>query len=153
MNDSTTSGITIRQGLRDDMDNLADLLEILFSIEEDFVFDEFLQRQGLDLMLANPQGCILVAEVDGRVAGMCTGQLIVSTAEGGPALLVEDVIVHEKFRNRGVGSRLMEQIAAWARTKGVHRLQLLADRNNHTALEFYRKIGWQTTQLICLRKK
>ena len=31
-------------------------------------------------------------------------------------------------------------------------MQLLADRTNHPALDFYRRQGWQHTQLICLRK-
>jgi len=34
----------------------------------------------------------------------------------------------------------------------VSRLQLLADRNNIQATDFYQKLGWQATQLICLRK-
>jgi ribosomal protein S18 acetylase RimI-like enzyme len=31
-------------------------------------------------------------------------------------------------------------------------LQLLADKNNLPALNFYQKQGWQSTQLVCLRK-
>jgi hypothetical protein len=32
-------------------------------------------------------------------------------------------------------------------------MQLLADRNNINALDFYKKQKWAATQLICLRKK
>jgi hypothetical protein len=35
---------------------------------------------------------------------------------------------------------------------GLVRLKLLADGGNRPALAFYRKTGWQETQLICLRK-
>ena len=142
---------TIRPAVHADLDTLTSLLEILFSIEDDFIFNETLQRQGLELMLANERGCILAAEVDGQVVGMCSGQITVSTAEGGPALLVEDVIVHEDYRGRGIGHRLMEKVVEWGKTKGVLRLQLLADRNNASALEFYKRLGWQATELICLR--
>jgi GNAT superfamily N-acetyltransferase len=45
------------------------------------------------------------------------------------------------------------KIEDWARERGVKRLELLADRNNSPALEFYRKLNWQSTQLICLHKK
>ena len=145
------SSVTIRPAVLSDIDTLTSLLKILFSIEEDFIFNETLQRQGLGLMLDNERGCVLVAEVNGQVVGMCSGQITVSTAEGGPALLVEDVIVQEDCRGQGFGRRLMEEVAGWGKTKGALRLQLLADRNNASALEFYKKLGWQTTELICLR--
>jgi len=149
---SPDPSILIRPARQKDLDHLAALLEKLFSIEKDFVYNEKLQRQGLDFMLKNERGCILVAEAGKEIAGMCSGQLTVSTSEGGQALLVEDVVVHEKFRGKGVGRQLMQGIAEWGRAKGVSRFQLLADRNNTAALDFYLKLGWRTTELICLRK-
>ncbi|MBI5556623.1 MAG: GNAT family N-acetyltransferase [Deltaproteobacteria bacterium] len=145
--------VIIRPARPGDINSLTALLKILFTIEEDFIFDEMLQRRGLRMMLDNPWACILAAEADGQVIGMCTGQLTVSTAEGGPALLVEDVVVRKDWHGRGIGRLLMENLGAWAREKGVSRLQLLADRNNGPALDFYKKLGWQTTELICLRKR
>ena len=134
-----------------DLASLVSLLALLFSIEEDFVFDEPRQRRGLALMLANERGCVLVAEDAGRVIGMCSGQLLVSTAEGSLSLLVEDVVVDEHWRGRSVGRMLLAAISDRARANKVSRLQLLADRNNIPALDFYRSLGWQTTELICVR--
>lgn len=145
--------VPIRPAGPADIDSLVSLLHVLFSIEEDFVFNKARQQRGLEMMLNTSRGCILVAEADAAVIGMCSGQLTISTAEGGPALLVEDVVVHENWQGRGIGSRLMEAIIAWAAEQGASRFQLLADRNNRPALDFYEKIGWQTTQLICLRKQ
>ena len=133
-----------------DIPALLALLELLFSLETDFSFDAARQRRGLELLLDRPDARVLAAEVDGRIAGMCSGQLTLSTAEGGPALLVEDVVVHEQYRGRGIGGALLKRIAAWGESRGASRLQLLADRDNGPALEFYRKRGWRTTRLICL---
>jgi len=141
----------IRPAQSADLDSLVSLLHTLFTIEEDFSFDDARQRRGLELMLANERGCVLVAEAEGRVVGMCTGQLLVSTAEGALSLLIEDVVVNELWRGRGVGRLLMAAISDWASAKKVSRLQLLADGNNKPALDFYRSQGWQTTALICLR--
>jgi len=149
----TASIVTIRPARAGDIDSLTALLKILFTIEEDFIFDEMLQRRGLQMVLDNDRACLLAAEADGQVLGMCSGQLTVSTAEGGPALLVEDVVVRRDWHGRGIGRRLMESLGEWAGKKGVSRLQLLADRNNRPALDFYDKLGWQTTELICLRKR
>lgn len=143
--------VKIRSAQPADLAGLVSLLSALFAIEEDFVFDEPRQLRGLSLLLADERGCVLVAEAQGRVIGMCTGQLLVSTAEGGLSLLVEDVVVYEQWRGRGVGRLLLEAISDWAKANQVSRLQLLADRNNIPALDFYRSLGWQTTELICLR--
>lgn len=143
--------ITIRTACSEDLHALASLLEELFYIEEDFSVDRERQLTGLNLMLHNTQGCVLVAVADGTVVGMCTGQLLISTAEGGPAVMVEDVVVRRGWRNKGLGSKLMAAVAAWAQEHGATRLQLLADRNNTPAFAFYARLGWKQTRLVCMR--
>ncbi|GFM35197.1 GNAT family N-acetyltransferase [Desulfovibrio subterraneus] len=142
---------TIRTARDSDLLDLASLLEELFYIEEDFTVDRDRQLRGLDLMLHNPQGRVLVAEADGTVVGMCTGQLLISTSEGGPAVMVEDVVVRRGWRNKGVGAELMTAITQWAQEQGATRLQLLADRNNTPAFAFYNRLGWKHTRLVCMR--
>jgi GNAT superfamily N-acetyltransferase len=148
----TDPQITIRTAVPADIDNLTALLRVIFAIEKDFTFDEETRRRGLQMMLCHDRGCILVAESEGRIIGMCSGQLTISTAEGGPALLIEDVAIQRDWQGKGVDRRLMAEIGEWARLHNVSRLQLLADRHNANALTFYRKLGWQATELICLRK-
>lgn len=145
--------VIVRSANRDDLDELVGLLELLFSIEEDFEFDARRQQQGLEMMLDHDQAAVLVAEAQGMVIGMGTGQTTISTAEGGPALLVEDVVVKETWQGQGVGRSLVAGLEEWACRRGIGRLQLLADRNNAAGLEFYRALGWQKTELICLRKR
>jgi len=145
--------IRIRPAELADMNALLFLLHMLFSIEEDFSFDEILQSRGLKMMLENTENrCIMVAECENKVVGMCSVQILISTAEGGPAGLVEDLAVHPNYRNRNIGRTLLKEIGKWAAEKGATRVQLLADRNNAAALGFYEKLNWKSTQLICLRK-
>ncbi|WP_242339315.1 GNAT family N-acetyltransferase [Anaeromyxobacter sp. SG66] len=145
--------VAIRGATPADTEPLARLLGILFSIEADFRPDPERQRRGLALMLGEPERrAVLVAERGGEVVGMVTAQLVVSTAEGGPAALVEDLVVDAAERGRGVGRRLLEAIEGWAAARGASRLQLLADRENDPALAFYARTGWRATRLVCLRR-
>ncbi len=146
--------LTIRPAIRDDLNAMVSLLQALFAIEDDFMPDPERQRQGLALFLdgAGKHRVILVAAADAAVIAMATVQILISTAQGGPVGLVEDVVVRQDCRGRGVGRKLMEALADWAVERGLTRLQLLADRANRPALAFYQHIGWQNTQLVCLRR-
>lgn len=144
----------IRKTKPGDIKALISLLKILFTIETDFTFDEAKQSRGLQLMLETPDTrCIMVAETGGQVIGMCSAQLLVSTAEGGMVALIEDMVVAGEYRGRGIGEKLLAAIEDWAVRQGATRLELLADQTNTPALEFYQKMNWRQTRLICWHKK
>ncbi len=148
-----TADLSIRRATSSDLDALVRLLGVLFSIEADFAPYVERQRRGLAMLLATPErAAVLVAERAGAVAGMVTAQLVVSTAEGGPSALVEDMVVEANERRHGVGRALLAAAEAWAAERGATRLQLLADRENAPALRFYERLGWRWTQLVCLRR-
>ncbi|MDD5035583.1 MAG: GNAT family N-acetyltransferase [Methylococcaceae bacterium] len=147
-----TISAIIRFAQEADIAEMTALLRELFSIEADFRFDELKQRRGLACLLDSSTGKIWVAEEKGCVVGLCTLQVLISTAEGGPVGLVEDVVVAKDWRGRGLGRRLLEAAETWARTHGLTRLQLLADGGNRPALDFYHRLDWQETRLIGLRK-
>lgn len=159
------AAVTIREAAERDLDALVELLGLLFSLEADFAIDAVRQRRGLEQMLPARPGArsggassagrlVLVADdaEAGRVVGMATAQVVVSTAEGGPALLVEDVVLRPEARGRGLGRALLERIEAWGRRLGATRLQLVADRDNAPALAFYAACGFHPTNLVCLRR-
>lgn len=148
------TAFTIRNAQLSDIPILIELLRVLFSIEEDFVFDEEKQRQGLEMMLQDQENrCIFIAEFEQRVVGMISGQTLISTAEGSISVLVEDVIIDQDYRRQGIGRELLNVMESWAFQKGARRLQLLADINNSSALSFYKQLNWSNTRLMCLQKK
>ncbi len=142
----------IRPATQSHIPAMIELLRRLFTIEADFGFSAERQRRGLELLLAAPTARVMVAEEDGKVVAMATAQLVISTAEGGPSLLIEDLVVLPAHRKKGVGGALLIALAEWGACLGADRMQLLADRANHPALDFYQHLGWRETQLICLRK-
>ena len=150
-----TKEVQIRTAQLKDTEEMVNLLKELFAVEKDFAFDEKKQRKGISLMVTNCQKhrCVKVAQIDGRVVGMCTAQTLVSTAEGSMVALIEDMVVSSKYRGMGIGRKLMAHIERWVKSREVTRLQLLADRTNFSALDFYDKMGWLPTSLIGLRKK
>ncbi len=105
------------------------------------------------MLLTDPSdsSLVLVAVMEGKVVGMVSVQTLVSTAEGGKVGLVEDVIVDREYRGRGIGTLLLNHAVVWGRNRKLKRLQLLADRGNLPAINFYLHRGWTATNLFCLR--
>ncbi len=148
-----TTGLVIRLAQPADIEAMAELISLLFTVEEDFSVDMDKQRSGLEMFLKYPTGrCLLVAEQGQKVIGMCSAQILISTAEGGWKALVEDVVVAEGFRGLGIGKKLLGALEEWAKLQGVTRMDLLADRNNAEGLEFYDRLQWRKTNLIALQK-
>lgn len=142
----------IRTATVGDIDSMLLLLKLLFSIEDDFLFSAEKQCRGLELLLASHTAKVLVATLNNQVVGMATGQLVISTAEGSLSMLIEDVVVDNDFQGRGYGSQLLEMLGQWGESMGANRMQLLADRGNSPAFDYYLGHGWSTTSLLCLRK-
>ncbi len=144
----------IRAASPPDLDAMVGLIEQLFALEPDYGFDAAKVKHGLDLLLCQTDtAAVWVAEQDGQVVGMCSAQIVISTAEGGRVAWVEDVVVRHDLHGSGLGRRLLDAVSTWAKRHGISRLQLLADTENAAALNFYRRLDWQTTRMICLRQR
>ena len=138
----------------DDLTQLVELLAELFTLESDFRPEREKQLRGLRSIIDEPAlGRLFVLRIAGKVAGMANALITVSTAEGGRVLLLEDVIVRREHRGGGLGRRMVEHVLDWARGQGMTRVTLLADRDNHAALDFYRKLGLEHSNMTVLRKK
>ena len=136
-----------------DLPAMADLLAELFSLEKDFRPDRNKQMKGMRTILNEPElGKLFVLRVDGKVAGMANALITISTAEGSKVLLLEDVIVSSKYRAAGLGRKLVEHVCEWARSEGMTRVTLLADKDNAQALGFYERLGFENSAMVVKRK-
>ncbi len=144
---------TIDSATADDLEPMADLLAELFTLESDFKPERGKQIAALRLILDNPAvGQLFVLRVDGGVAGMANALFTVSTAEGCPVVLLEDVIVNTAHRGSGLGRQLVDHVLAWAAANGLPRVTLLADKDNAPALAFYERLGFEYSAMRVLRK-
>ena len=138
----------------EDIDAMADLLHELFTLESDFQPQRAKQLAALSWLLAHPaHGRLFVARDGGRVVGMVNALISISTAEGGPVLILEDVILAASHRHGGHGRQLVEHVLAWARNQGMRRVTLLADKDNAAALRFYEKLGFEESAMVVRRRR
>lgn len=77
-----------------------------------------------------------VAEVDGRVAAMMVGWLIVDE------LHVATIATHPDYRGRGIGKKILIHALRAARDEGVVRAFLEVREGNAVAIEMYQNLGF-----------
>lgn len=84
---------------------------------------------------------VLMARVDGEVAGFCLYFFNYSTFLAKPGLYIEDLYVRPTFRAHGIGRALFSATAAIAREKGCGRMEWWVLDWNTPAIEFYKRLG------------
>lgn len=137
-----------------DLPQLVALLGVLFAQEADFTPDAAKQKRALEAILAEPRiGRIYVAREAGRIVGMVSTLYTISTAEGGKAAWLEDMIVLPECRGRGIGAALLEHAVVAARDEGCLRLTLLSDEDNALAHAVYAAEGFQFSGMRPMRLK
>jgi GNAT superfamily N-acetyltransferase len=142
----------------DDLRQLVELLGILFTQEHELAPDAAKQLRGLQLIVGDPSiGRIYVAReathAGARVLGSVSILRTVSTAEGGPAGMLEDFVVRPECRGTGVGTQLLAYAIGRARADGLLRLILLTDGDNANAQRLYGRAGFKRSGMLPMRLK
>ena len=145
--------ITIRRAEKRDCVRLLELIQELAEYEkapnEVTVTLSHFEESGFG---ANPVWWGFVAEVAGVVVGMALYYVRYSTWKG-PTLHLEDLIVTESMKGKGIGTQLYEAFIQEAYQRGVERIEWNVLDWNTPAIKFYEKSGatllrdWDTVQM------
>ncbi len=137
----------------EDLPELVELVMELFALQDDFTPDKLAQERGLALILEQPsRGRILILRNGHRIIGMVNMLFTISTAMGGFVIMMEDVIVHPDHRGQGFGTMLIEHAAGFAAQKDFKRITLLTDKISAESQSFFRKHGFEYSNMIPMRR-
>jgi GNAT superfamily N-acetyltransferase len=131
--------VTIRDAVAADSEAIADLLEQLGYPVEPEAIEPRLER----LRIVGDR--LVVAEVDGRVAGLAQLQVAPSIERERPSAKIAAIVVDESHRGQGVGRALVDAMEQEARTRGCGLLFLTTAARREDAHAFYRRIGLEET--------
>ncbi len=106
-------------------------------------------REYIEGLIADPNIALLVAEVEGCIAGF----VHVLLRESPPLSFfvprrfahVDTLGVAEAYRRRGIGRALMAAAEAWALEQGAQDIELQVYEFNEGAQALYRETGYKTT--------
>jgi GNAT superfamily N-acetyltransferase len=133
--------ITIRNAREEDMSSVLQLIVELAVFEKE---PEAVEITVEDLREAgfgkDKQFECFVAEVEGDIVGMALVYFRFSTWKGRTVHL-EDLVVKEKMRGKGVGKALYAKVMEYAVEQGVKRVNWVVLDWNTPAIEFYKQTG------------
>jgi N-acetylglutamate synthase-like GNAT family acetyltransferase len=121
--------LKIRPAINNDLEKCEAMLHIAtMRCATGEYYDKSFLREYLD------KDFFLVAENDGKIAGCIFGE----TVKGGGAI-VWAIVVHEKYRGTGIGSKLLKVFEKNCKNTGVQWIILYAPQKKEKTHKFYRK--------------
>ncbi len=131
--------ITVRRAVREDCPRLMELIMELAVFEKApeavTVTEEHFVESGLG---ASPVWWAFVAEENGIILGFALYYIRYSTWKG-QRLYLEDIIVTEQARGRGIGTMLMDRLIIEAKEKKFSGMMWQVLDWNEAAIRFYKK--------------
>ncbi len=134
--------VNIREATIEDQEEVFDLLRQLMTsanmdspINQPSAVDTFRQ------VIEEEKGTVLVAEEGGKMLGLLTLSYPVAIRCGGIYSCIEEFIVTEQARGKGVGGKLLEVAISKAAEKGCYELQV--NRPSELGYPVYLRHGWK----------
>ncbi|TDH21236.1 GNAT family N-acetyltransferase [Segetibacter sp. 3557_3] len=133
--------VVIRRAEKRDCSRLLELVRELAHYErapdEVTITPEHFEESGFG---NKPVWWAFVAEVNGTVEGFALYYIRFSTWKG-QRMYLEDLVVTEKMRGKGLGKRLFDQLFAEASAKGLGGISWQVLEWNEPAINFYKKLS------------
>ena len=131
----------VRKGIKADLPQVLGLIRELAEYERaPHEVDNSLERMEEDGFGAEPVFGFHVAEADGKIVGISLYYYRYSTWKG-KGLYLEDLVVNENYRGRGIGKKLFDATVEVARETNCRQLNWQVLDWNEPAINFYKKLN------------
>ena len=108
----------------------------------------------LRTLIANPDYHLLVGELDGKVISSVTLIIIKNLTHNlRPYSIIENVVTHSSFRNKGYASALIEKASEIAKDNGCYKIMLMTGSKKESTLRFYESCGFNMNDKTAFLKK
>ena len=97
-----------------------------------------------DAVYNDPAIYYIVAEKDGLLVSTCNITIIKNlTRNARPYGLIENVVTHKDYRNRGYGKQVLKKAVEVAKDSNCYKVMLLTGSKKEETLNFYRSAGFR----------
>jgi ribosomal protein S18 acetylase RimI-like enzyme len=121
------------------------LRRLLPQLSQSATFD----RDRIDAMIHHPGTDLVLARLDGEIVGMATlASFPLPTGWRGH---VDDVVVDDAQRGKGIARMLLEELIRLARERGLRTLDLTSRPSRTAAIRLYESVGFERRDSTLMR--
>ncbi len=128
----------IRRITLNDLEKVFEIMKQLY--KESLNYDKF--QEIYKLKLTDENSYYVVAIENKQIVGILTAELQMKLHRVKKQIFIEDLIVDENFRNRGIGKELLQNAINYADDKACDVVELTSYIDNEKAHKFYENNGF-----------
>ena len=121
-------------------------LVLLFNKEFESPNLNDVNSENIAKLLNNPNFACFSAQVDNKIVGGLTAYELEMYDREGSSMYLYDLAVTREFQRNGIGSRLVNVLIDYCKSKDIKELFVQADEVDQHAIEFYKKIGGEQSK-------
>lgn len=145
---SEAPDITIREARKIDLARLVELMKALTittsTVEADGASSLADYEKVFELIERDPNHRLIVAEVDGQIVGSADLMIVPNLSHRGlPWAVMENVIVDDSLRRKGVASAMVEYLVNLAKESGCYKIGLSSSKERPDAHKLYESLGFK----------
>jgi GNAT superfamily N-acetyltransferase len=143
------SHILIREATKSDLPVIGKLLEDLTNAMDD--------TEGIDIgiaiktcehLLNDASSYILVAAMEGTPVGFINFTIRQTILHRSPSALIDELVVAEEYRGKGVGKQLVLAAIEKCRQLGCCEVEVSTEKINLKARKFYKRYGFEERGML-----
>jgi len=135
--------VLIREAKESDLLTIGKLtLELIEAMGSTEGIDIKLIAENCRNLLSEVNSHILVAEIEGMVAGFVNFTTRKTILHRGLSGLIDELIVAKSYRGKGIGKQLLSSAIKKSRQLGCCEVEVSTEKTNIKAREFYRQYGF-----------
>ncbi len=135
-----------------DSEDILDMMDA-FNAIDGYPFDRTTRSENLHEFLQNDQlGRLWMIRHQDQVIGYVVIAFGFSFEYGGRDAFIDELFISDDFRNKGIGKKTMDHIAAQAPKLGVNAIHLEVEGHNTNASRLYLSKGYQGNHRMLLTK-
>jgi N-acetylglutamate synthase-like GNAT family acetyltransferase len=142
----------IRKAKASDLEKLLSLYEHLH--DDDIAVSKNLLESVWQKIINSDSFIYFVIDQDDLLVSTCNLTVIPNLTRGGQSIgLLENVVTHREYRNKGLGKLIIEAAVDFAKSSNCYKVMLLSSSKRKEAHKFYEALGFSSTDKIGFSKK
>jgi GNAT superfamily N-acetyltransferase len=141
--------ILIRRAKESDLRAIEKLLEDLINAMDDTEgIDTGTALENCERLLNDAGSHFLVAAREGTPVGFINFTIRQTILHQGPSALIDELVVAEEYRGKGVGRQLVQAAIEKCRRLGCSEVEVSTEKTNLKARKFYKQYGFEEIGIL-----